>query len=168
MLASIKGKERLVHSMHCYILVFAVAHKGLDINWLHRFLYGCLLILTNWMHNKKLKCALYNISWHLSYCYETKVCTAMAASFIQPRGVMYSWYNCIYYRKNKLVASLCVLAQVCVSLPSASLHLCFLVCLLHASFVCACAGMFMYASIHSYLSCWCIIETVIIIPWRIL
>ena len=25
-------KERLMHSMHCYILLFAVAHKGLDIN----------------------------------------------------------------------------------------------------------------------------------------
>ena len=118
--------------MHCYILLFAVAHNDLVINCLHRFLYGCLLILTNWLHNKKLKCALYNISWHLS-----------CALWWQHHS-----YNCIYYRKNKLVASLCVFAQVCASLPFVSLHLCFLVWLRLCVLVQACLRVQVYTVIY--------------------
>ena len=81
------------------------------------------------MHNKKLKCALYNVSWHLSYCYETKVFTVMAASIIQ-----------LYILQKKQTCSM-----VGVSLP--------FVFLCVVALVCACAGVFTCASIHSYLSC---------------
>ena len=84
------------------------------------------------MHNKKLKSALYNVSWHLSYCYETKVFTVMAASTIQ-----------LYILQKKQTCSI-----VGVSLPFVSLHLCFFVWLRLCVLVQACLRVQVYTVIY--------------------